>query len=172
MKTLLSRAMQRLADAIIGHAKKHPYFHLEGYMQRFWVLKPRKWLPLSIRVHHILRSDNERHLHDHPWASCSVILRGGYWEEVPVSQHQHPEMDQYPSQRVLKERRPGSIVLRLATDRHRLIVPPGKDCWSLFIMLGKQRQWGFYPPKGWVYWREYMNDGTTETSTDKPGDAA
>ena len=34
----------------------------------------------SVKLHHILRSDDDRDLHDHPWSFVSVILRGGYWE--------------------------------------------------------------------------------------------
>ena len=76
-----------------------PYFDLTGYMLRGWVLgfhsamrndgsrtwhgrtrgKLHAWLTskVAIRAHTVLRSDNERHLHDHPAASLSIVLEGG-----------------------------------------------------------------------------------------------
>ena len=36
----------------------------------------------SIKVHHILESDEDRCEHDHPWPFLSLILTGGYWEWV------------------------------------------------------------------------------------------
>lgn len=87
-----------LADRIIVYSKKTPYFHLRGYMNRWWVFNPYqrsapeqeklddkhrhwKWLP-SIRVHHILREDRADHLHDHPWDARTIILKGGYKEQM------------------------------------------------------------------------------------------
>jgi hypothetical protein len=56
------KLLQRLVDRIIARAMRDPYFDIVGtdgstYMRRFWLMRPRKWLPISIRVHHILRSD-------------------------------------------------------------------------------------------------------------------
>jgi hypothetical protein len=41
-----------------------------------------RWLCRHIvaRAHTILRSDQDRHLHDHPAWSISIVLAGGYWE--------------------------------------------------------------------------------------------
>ena len=60
------------------------YQHLDGYMERWWLVeaaadKTRK----AMRLHHVLRSDLDRALHDHPWDNASLLLRGGYWEVVP-----------------------------------------------------------------------------------------
>lgn len=38
---------------------------------------------LTALVHHILRSDRDRAMHDHPWENASLVLRGGYWEVAP-----------------------------------------------------------------------------------------
>ena len=56
--------------ALIKYAQRTPYFHLEGYMNRWWVFNPhparsngigRKHPDLpQARVHHILRPDNAR----------------------------------------------------------------------------------------------------------------
>ena len=81
-----------VADYLIKRAKRTPYFHLDGYMNRWWLfnryseigkmdrVKPRfSWLP-SIRIHQILRKDNAEHLHDHPWDARTIILKGWYCE--------------------------------------------------------------------------------------------
>lgn len=154
-------------NAIINRAQRSPYLHLPGYMHRYWLLRPRAWLPCSVRVHHILRSDTDRHLHDHPWANISLVLRGGYTEVLPVDQLQHPRLDQHPEDWLqAKARWAGSLVLRAARDRHRLLIEPGTSCWTLFIMFGKQRAWGFHTPEGWVWWRDYLGDYTTVTASD------
>lgn len=67
-----------LIDLIINRAKRTPYFHLEGYMERYWLIKPnpKRWFfkDFSIRIHRILRSDTDDCFHDHPWASMSIII--------------------------------------------------------------------------------------------------
>jgi hypothetical protein len=37
----------------------------------------------GVKLHHILRSDEDRDCHDHPWSFLSIVLRGGYWEHRP-----------------------------------------------------------------------------------------
>jgi hypothetical protein len=37
----------------------------------------------GIKLHHILRSDEDRDCHDHPWSFLSIILAGGYFEHRP-----------------------------------------------------------------------------------------
>jgi hypothetical protein len=49
------------------------------YLYR-WHLIPRNPL-LNIYLHHFLGSDKDV-LHDHPWASISFVLRGGYTEHT------------------------------------------------------------------------------------------
>ena len=75
-----------------------PFFDLTGYMLRGWVLgfhssmrndgnrswhgrtrgRLHAWLTskVAIRAHTVLRSDNDRHLHDHPCGSLSIVLQG------------------------------------------------------------------------------------------------
>ncbi len=150
-------------DALIDEAKKTPYFHLKGYMERYWLV-PFNPDSANARIHHILRSDNDRALHDHPWDSISIILKGGYWEILPLEQSQHPELDSQRFQRIW--RKPGDVVSRKAGDRHRIEVEPGTTSWSLFFMGPLRQQWGFYSNEGKVYWREYLNDYETQTASD------
>jgi hypothetical protein len=50
----------------------------------------------------------------------------------------------------------GDVVFRKATDRHRLLIPEGTVCYTLFIMGPWQRVWGFHTAKGFVPWRKYL----------------
>jgi hypothetical protein len=157
--------MNEFTQKLIEQAKDNPYFHLDGYMERYW-LAPFKENGGNVRIHHILSSDADRHLHDHPWASTSVILDGGYWEVMPADPLQHPSKDADAFIKVW--RAPGDVVTRQANSRHLIHLPEGKTSWSMFIMGPYEQKWGFYTEYGKVYWRDYLQDYSTETSTDKP----
>lgn len=106
------------------------------YMRRWTVKTP--WGML--RLHHILRSDHDRHYHDHPMSFVSLILAGGYIEHRP---HQAP-----------RRCAPGSVVVRRAEDMHRLQLI-GKDAWTLVLTGPVRRAWGFATESGWVHAAEY-----------------
>jgi hypothetical protein len=147
--------VQRLVDKLIEHAMRTPYFHLPGYMDRYWLVKPRWWtLGCSIRVHHILRSDEDRVLHDHPWPFATVILRGGYFEDRPI--FTEPPDWIVPEPTTTTFYGPGSILVRRSTSRHRLVLPRWKDAWTLFMMGPRRQVWGFYTPHGKIAWDEYL----------------
>lgn len=159
-----------IASWIIRAALRRPYHHLDGYMERWWLLGGsdpgrderdeaargwrRAWLDSFIGryigacVHHVLRSDNDRHLHDHRWPSVSIVLSGGYWEVTPGDRNQHPSDDVF--RYVRRWHGPGSVIFRRAKDRHRLELPAGQTAWTLFLMIGKPKDWGFYTSHGWV----------------------
>lgn len=158
------------------HAERRPYFDIEDYMCRWWLLGGsyqdertdyergwrRGWLDRLIgrmvraRLHWTLRSDSDRHLHDHPSWSISIVLWGGYWEITPLDQGQHPGMDM---DHLLAEwRGPGAIVFRRATSRHRLELPEGQTSLSIFIRGRSCNDWGFYTPDGKVYWKDYLGE--------------
>lgn len=140
-----------LVDRIVARAKRTPYFHLPGYMERYWLFQTR-WL--SCRVHVILRSDNERDLHDHPWNYWTVILRGGYVEVTP-----NPFRLRNEAWNPIYQRSewigPGRVLSRRATDQHRLELPAVRTALTLFFTGPKLRSWGFHTAAGFVPWREY-----------------
>lgn len=145
------RILDRMIDRIVARAKRTPYFHLPGYMERYWLFRTR-WL--SCRLHVILRSDREPDLHDHPYDYATVILRGGYVEVRPTLPLTRLGLHQTLS----TEREciaPGRVLLRRAESLHRLEVPSGQTCLTLFFLSRKRRSWGFQTPNGWVYWRDY-----------------
>lgn len=144
-----------LVDALIARAMRTPFFHLPGYMERYWLVKPRWWtLGCSVRVHHILRSDLDRALHDHPWPFVTVILRGCYSEERPLLEA--PPLWTAHEPTLSRWYGPGSILVRRATSRHRLTLPRHATVWTLFIMGPRRQSWGFYTREGKVHWSDYL----------------
>ena len=96
----------------------------------------------AIYLHQFWASDPD-HVHDHPWANASLILKGGYREHY----HDGTYID----------RTPGSWTVRDATTLHRIEVPAGTEgsAWSLFFTGRRVRQWGFLTEEGWQSAREY-----------------
>lgn len=139
-------------DFIIG-GKRRPY------LKRWYLLPRSPWRLLSagVYLHQILRSDDERALHDHPWPNISMLLYGSYDEVIPArTAHFKPWMTPY-AQKLLVERRPGDIIFRRATSPHRLIITPGHPVWSLFIVGPRIRQWGFWCRQGWRHWKNFVS---------------
>lgn len=159
--------INKLIDRLIRRAKMTPYWHLTGYMERWWIVPyarerklgfwrhPISWVlqrfDVAIRVHHILRSDADRAFHDHPWPYLTIILRGGYREVRPT----FDKSGLYTGESS-RWYGPGSIIFRRAHSWHRLIVPGGKTCWTLFITGRKVQSWGFLVnPRYKVYHKDY-----------------
>lgn len=160
-KSLALWLFHKLGDWIISYAMKTPYFHLEGYMERYWVFRPRSWIPFNIRVHKVLRSDTGRHLHDHPWWNISIILRGAYDEVMPVNPIEIDKLPNGGEACYSVRRNEGAIVFRKAIDRHKLYLLSALEgkkqpVWSLFITGKKATWWGYYiPGLGKIHWKEY-----------------
>lgn len=76
-------ALQTAVRAVVEQAAGTPYFDLTDYMERTWLREKREGMRYAARVHKVLRSDEDRALHDHPWQNASIVLDGGYWEVVP-----------------------------------------------------------------------------------------
>lgn len=122
------------------------------YMRRWFF-----WCPwFGIRVHHILRSDADKHMHDHPWDFISILLTGGYTELLPRTDVT-PELA--ARMRPVKRRHPRwSIVRHKAEDLHRLILD--EPVWTLVLTGPKRRSWGFMTEQGMVPWRTYLGVGS------------
>jgi hypothetical protein len=132
-------------------------FPEDPYLRRWHLIPRNRWF--NIYLHHFLRSDDERALHDHPWWSLSLILKGGYFEVLPENG--------------IKIYRAGKVVFRKAEHTHRvelfnnLSEPSLVDgcalgykklpAWTLFITGPKIREWGFHCPHGWRHWAEFTN---------------
>lgn len=160
VKAFLSDHPQRLTMLGVSHVtKREPDFIIGGkdnpYIRRWWVI-PRNKI-FNIYLHEILRPDDDRALHDHPWHNLSLILKGGYIEHTPKGRYW---------------RGAGHLVFRPAKTLHRLMLPlcvacnPSAGyvpCWSLFFTGPRFRDWGFQCPKGWVHWKLFTNPGDSGT---------
>lgn len=140
----LARVTRRAPDFVIGDPGA-------PYLQRWYVI-PRNRV-CNVYLHCILRSDDDRALHDHPWMWCSLMLQGAY-SEHSIRAGGVPE-------RTLL--RAGSLRVHRPTFAHRLEIRPEYGvCWTLFVTGPRVREWGFLcPERGWVHWRAFTQPGAT-----------
>lgn len=194
--TAPGRVARWIGDKLIARAVRTPYAHLtrdDGtvYMFRYWLVpfvKPSASGPagigqvgwnrpiarllqlagIAVRVHHIVDADRDPHLHDHPGAFCSVVLRGWYIEKRPFDlpyrdgRRWHDGVERT----IPNLRGKWSITFRRATDRHTISLVPEGGAWTLFIILRDGNQWGFYTEAGKVRWAEYQS--TNKPTTGRP----
>jgi len=142
----LLKIFRRPADFVIGGAER-------PYLFRWFVIPRNRWF--NIYLHKIVRSDDDRALHDHPWWNVSVILQGGYVEVY------RPKWLRDPNHNVSRWRTAGQVTFRRASALHRLELR-GEHCWSLFITGPRIRDWGFACPKGWVHWKDFTGGANGE----------
>jgi hypothetical protein len=139
LKNRLHRvALSRKPDVLIGGAE-------DTYMRRWWVI-PRNKI-FNIYLHHFLRSDDDRALHDHPWLNMSILLEGSYVEHTIAAGGVQRRVE-YSA---------GAVKLRGAAYAHRVELNKG-PCWSLFITGPVMREWGFHCPAGWRPWKQFVDD--------------
>jgi hypothetical protein len=145
-----------LVNKLIAFAKRTPYLHLfhadgSAYMERYWLLDTR-WL--SIKVHWIATPDYDRHMHDHPWWFASLVLRGWYVEQRPLSRVPYYWNEGHEASYVVI-RRPWDFGYRGIGERHRISQVSDGGVWTLFINGPRARKWGFHTEEGWIYWKDY-----------------
>jgi hypothetical protein len=110
------------------------------YLHRWWLIPKNRYC--NIFLHHFLHDDDDRALHDHPFASLSICLKGAYWEDTPNGGAFYQA---------------GAIKYRSATYQHRIRVGHllNKTAWTLFITGPETREWGFWCPKGFVTHQQF-----------------
>jgi hypothetical protein len=153
--TMLERLILKLAPRLIALSDKRPPDVVIGgaadpYMRRWWLIPRNRFF--NIYLHHFMRSDDDRALHDHPWWNLSVLLRGRYIE--------HTISAGGINQKV--ERCAGQMKFRGAKTAHRIELVDG-PCWTLFITGPRLRDWGFHCRLGWVPWQQF-------TKPENPGE--
>lgn len=105
---------------------------------------------LSVYLHQFVRADDTEAMHDHPWWSFSLILRGSYTD---LSKRRNGRI-------VRRVRRAGQMMVRPPRWAHRILLEDGAEpCWTLFVIGPTVREWGFHCPHGWVNWREFNWNG-------------
>lgn len=131
--------------------------HDDPYMER-WHILPRNPF-FNLYLHRFLRDDDDRALHDHPWASASLLIAGSYVEVTPW-----PDKPYAPGWGVRRGNQawrylPGDLIFRSATHAHRIELLSAHHCVTLFATGPRVRDWGFHCPKGWRNWREFEDHG-------------
>jgi len=112
----------------------------DPYMLRWWLL-PRND-QFNVYYHRILKDDDDRALHDHPWPSFSIMTQGKMRELTP------------DGERIIEV---GDCVYRGPEFIHRLELVDGWPAETLFITGPRVREWGFHCPKGFVVWSDFVD---------------
>jgi hypothetical protein len=134
------------------HHEVIPGLDGEPYLVRYRLLMT-PWF--GFYLHHILRADDARDPHDHPWHFATLILSGEYGEYCVSSLPCGPNFISVP-------RIPGEIVRKRCHWQHRIDWVPEGGAWTLVWTGRRQREWGFGTVDGWVPWREYLEDHGVE----------
>jgi hypothetical protein len=122
--------IKRKPDFIVG----------DGYLARWWILPRNRYL--NIYLHRFTGDDDDRALHDHPWASMSILLKGVLREH------------NFKGHRCIPRLVP---IIRSAKFAHRLELIKG-PAWTIFITGPVTRHWGFHCPNGWVHWKKFVSN--------------
>lgn len=164
---LIRQVTCRMPDVVIGGAE-HPY------LLRWWIIPRNRFF--NVYLHEFRRADDDRALHDHPWFTLSLLLRGCYVEHTIRAGGIHRR----------RRRSAGAIVLRSPWHAHRIelvrrwlpvVEQDGLahhrfagelPCWTLFVTGPVLREWGFHCPlRGWVHWRTFTDPETAGTTIGK-----
>lgn len=155
-RTLPKSITRKLLQAHSSYTSKAPMdFRIppdksvSAYMLRWWRI-PRNWA-FNIYYHIVMRSDDDRALHDHPWWSFSIVLAGGYYEHEILEGgiHRHTW------------RGPGAMTFRWTGRKaHRLQLAAiggfvdgattEQPATTIFITGPVLRRWGFHHESGWI----------------------
>lgn len=95
----------------------------------------------SVRLHHFLRSDDNRALHDHPSWYCTLILKGEYDDVTNIEKNEFVRL------------KPGNIAFRKAEHKHTVRT---NGVWTLVVFGRAKQKWGFYPKNKYIRALKYF----------------
>jgi hypothetical protein len=81
----------------------------------------------SIRLHHWLKSDDLRHMHDHGWDFITVVLWGSIIDRTDKGDDHR-----------------GWLSIRKYGAEHRHAAVVNKPCWTLLLCGAERRSWGYW----------------------------
>jgi hypothetical protein len=126
------------------------------YLKRLRIIQT-PWF--GVYIHWIYLPDRDRDQHDHPWTFASIVLRGGYTEDVTVPESSDPRvksMDHWPPH--------GHVMRMWQAHRIRALKP---NTVTLVFVGPRRRKWGFWAPEGFIPWDQYVNaDGSRKAGPD------
>ena len=152
--------LQQISDRFLNWLERHDRKRIimdrtenEPYLERYYVFfKERVTFPYNVFLHKFLKSDPDD-VHDHPLNYFTIILKGGYWEWIPVFNSLGEKFKEY---RVW--RGPGSFRFGGMNNYHRIELEPGVNAWTLFFVGPKKREWGFLVNNKWIHYEQYLAD--------------
>lgn len=115
----------------------------------------------SMRIHHWIKSDDNRFFHDHSSDLLSIVLKGKYYNVKPYYPTQNPSERVYLTDGTIGKNEKWcyvegifnswsnfihmkkSIWFSKAEDRHYLSIPKG-GAWTLMFEGRPRHKWGFY----------------------------
>lgn len=122
-------------------------------LMRRWFLET----PLgSLRLHHFIKSDDERHLHDHPWPFATLVIAGSYddYSYCPLCEGLGRITVLHAAHRstvnchrclgkgkLVDHLRRGSFRIRPAKHRHAVRTT---GAWTVIVTGPEERLWGFW----------------------------
>lgn len=156
-----------MIDWLINRAKRTPYFHLDGYMERYWLVPYFRRIPIVNTVTGAIETHGTG-----PVTGFRPIARFFQFFNVAIRVHhilrsdrgRAPHDHPWPYLTIILRggyfehvyapdgvwldcqwRGAGSVLFRPAKSLHKLEVMPGESAWTLFITGPKQQTWGFKP---------------------------
>lgn len=135
----------------------------EPYLERYYVfLKDRKRFPFNVFIHKFLKSDPDD-VHDHPWPYATLILKGGYYEHVPIF-----NSDKWIIGYKRYWRGPGHFRICSPNSYHRIELHPEITAWTMFMPGPQLREWGFlvgkFEKQRWIHNEKYLETRREEAS--------
>jgi hypothetical protein len=150
----------RLMGWAVAKSSREPNFCVgpknDPYMKRWRVLPKNPFM--NIYIHQFMHDDDDRALHDHPWASLSMLLGPHPLSEIYIVPEVYKKMQDlgYVPDTFQRELEVGSWNYRRPKFAHRIVIyKPGT--YTLFLIGPRVREWGFYCPKGWKHWKKYSS---------------
>jgi hypothetical protein len=112
-----------------------------------WRLVQTPWL--GICLHRLDTPDRRTTLHDHPWPFVSIILRGGYTEEIGIRTGR--DRRGLIVGRRLRSWRTGSVHRMRRTDAHTITWLHRTPTWTLMLVgpRAPEPSWGYWDENGW-----------------------
>lgn len=130
-------------------------FQNEPYLIRWTIIL----FGYSIRLHHWIKSDDNRYFHDHSSKLISIVIKGHYWNVTPIDNNKNPNEYINIHNQIIPNKKYNhvegifnswnnfihmnkSIWKSNPYDLHYLKIPK-EGAWTLLIEGKKCNKWGF-----------------------------
>jgi len=111
---------------------------------------------IRVMLHHILRPDADRFLHNHPWAWAKSLVLSGSYDEERLDLESWAQASRFSHDSNYHDHKQVRWFNSLtALDYHKITRLRG-DVWTLFITGPTVQDWGFLVKGDHVPWRTYL----------------